>query len=78
MKNLLIFLCLLISFATFATGNPCKGTTAKGIACSRVVKEGSYCFQHNPSSLHCGAVTKAGGQCKRVVKKAGHCSQHSQ
>ena len=80
MKNLLILLCLLVSLSTFAKDDKkqCNGKTVAGAQCSRNAPEGkSYCFQHDPSSLHCGAPTKSGGKCKRIVKKAGHCSQHS-
>jgi hypothetical protein len=74
MKKFIII--LLLPFYTFA-GNPCAGKTASGEKCSRTVKEGNYCFQHNPSSKRCGAKTKSGGSCKRIVKTTPHCSQHS-
>ena len=76
MKKLIFFLLLLSSFITFAN-NPCEGTTTSGSKCSRTVKEGHYCFQHNPVSKRCGAKTKSGQPCKRVVKTTPHCSQHS-
>ena len=74
MKKFITLLCL-VSLTSFAEG---QGITAKKLPCSRTVKEGNYCFQHNPAAYHCGSPTKSGSPCKRVVKVQGSkCGSHS-
>lgn len=79
-KNIII--CALITALTaismVAIGGPCQGKTKAGASCKAHSTKGTtFCVNHNPSAIHCGAVTKAGQPCKRVVKAAGtHCSSH--
>lgn len=69
-----LLILLLISIIPYGN-SPCKGKTKSGDACSRTVKEGSYCFQHDPKAHHCGAPTKSGDTCK-IVTKSGLCHHH--
>lgn len=55
----------------------CKGMTVKGVQCSNRVKEGEYCYLHNPATPRCNVKTGKGTPCKRIVKdKSAVCFQH--
>lgn len=80
MKQLIITaLVLMASYCSIAQDkHQCAGKTKAGTQCMRQTAT-TYCKQHDPASLRCGAPTKAGGKCQRVPKQGEtKCFQHKQ
>ena len=78
MKQLiLIALVLFASFYSFAQDkHHCASKTKAGTQCMHKTTT-TYCKQHDPASIRCGAPTKTGGKCQRVPKKGEtKCFQH--
>ncbi len=76
-------LALLLTCAAFSVAGQekkpvqCKGITVKGVQCSNQVKEGEYCYIHNPATPRCGVKTTKGAPCKNIVKsKELTCGRH--